>query len=80
MKCHYVYDKEVGKVLIPGCWSVIHSDDMRDCTCRGDSESFAQFEKKEYNKKLNEQAAYIKELETEIYRLNRILKRINGYK
>ena len=29
MKCHYVYDKEVGRVLIPGCWSVVMSNDIK---------------------------------------------------
>lgn len=33
MKCHYVYDKKAGRVLIPGCWPVVHSNDIRDCTC-----------------------------------------------
>ena len=79
-KCHYIYDKEAGKVLIPGCWSVVHSNDMADCTCRNYPETFAQFERKEYNEKLNEQKEYIKELEKEVARLNRILKRVNGFR
>lgn len=33
MKCHYTYDKEVGKVLIPGCWAAALSGDIEDCTC-----------------------------------------------
>ena len=76
-KCHYIYDKEVGKVLIPFCWSVVHSKDMRDCTCRNNTETFEQFERKEYNDKLNQQNNYIKELEKEISKLNRIINRIN---
>ena len=53
---------------------------MSDCTCRDYPETFAQFERKEYNVKLNEQKKYIKELEKEVARLNRILKRVNGFR
>lgn len=80
MKCHYVYDKEAGKVLIPGCYGMLHSNDMSNCTCRDFPETLPKFEKKEYNDKLNEQKVYIKELEREVYRLNRILKRVNGFR
>ncbi len=74
-KCHFIYDKEAGKVLIPHCWSVVISNDMSQCTCRDNVETFAQFERKEYNEKLNEQKLYIKELECEVSRLNRIIKK-----
>ena len=77
-KCHYIY--ESGKVLIPGCWSVVHSNDMSDCTCRDHPETFAQFERKEYNEKLNEQKGYIRELENEVIRFNRILNHLNGFR
>jgi hypothetical protein len=33
MICHYVYDKKAGRVLIPGCWGTVHSNDMSDCYC-----------------------------------------------
>lgn len=79
MKCHYIYDKEVGKVLIPGCWDVVLSNDMSLCSCRTEIKTFAQFEKQEYNKILNEKQSQIKELEKEVARLNRILKRVNGF-
>ena len=79
MKCHYIYDKEAGKVLIPGCWGAIYGD-MSQCTCRSEITTFAQFEKKEYNKILNEKQSQIKELEKEVARLNRILKRVNGFR
>ncbi len=75
-KCHYIYDKKVGKVLIPGCWAVTHSNDMRDCTCSDELPgTFHQFEKQIYNEKLKEKNEYIKELEKEIVRLNRLLKK-----
>lgn len=39
MKCHYVYDRIAGKVLIPGCWPVVMSNDIRDCICRNSKSS-----------------------------------------
>lgn len=33
MKCHFVHDKKVGKILIPGCLAVVISYDKEDCTC-----------------------------------------------
>jgi len=31
--CHYTDVPGVGKVLIPGCWSVVHSNDISLCSC-----------------------------------------------
>lgn len=76
MKCHYIYDKKYGKVLIPGCWSVVHSNNMRDCICRYRVETFEQFEKKEYQKKLLEKNQQISELEKEVAYLNRLIKKL----
>ncbi len=76
MKCHYTYDKKAGKVLIPGCWAVTHSNDMRDCTCRDEHPTTSyQFEKQIFNEKLKEKDEYIKELEKEVSSLNRQLKK-----
>ena len=76
MKCHYVYDKIAGKVLIPGCWSVVMSDDIRDCTCStGEDLTFAQFEREQYNKELEKRNAIIKELRAENKYLHSELKR-----
>lgn len=33
MKCYYIHTKDLGKVLIPICWSVVMSQDIIDCTC-----------------------------------------------
>ena len=78
-KCHYVYDKKAGKVLIPGCWSVAISGDMERCTCRlGTSEK--KFETREFNRLLKEKNEYIKNLEKENARLIRILRKVNGFK
>lgn len=74
MKCHYVYDEEVGRVLIPGCWSVVISDDKDDCTCQ--TTTFSQFEKEKYNEVLKEKSRLIKELESENMRLNNIIQNL----
>jgi len=76
MKCHFVYDKEYGKVLIPECWSVVMSNNMEDCTCRDKIETFAQFEKKEYKEILLKKNQEISELEKEVAQLYRIIKKL----
>ena len=68
MKCHYIYDKQVGKILIPGCMGTAVYGVER-CTCRNESHS-----------PKNEKDVLIKELEKENARLNRVLRRVNGYK
>lgn len=43
MKCYFHFDEKTGKkILIPYCWSVLWSDDIRDCRC--ESETFSKFE------------------------------------
>lgn len=74
MKCHYIYDEKAGKVLIPGCWSVVNSQDISDCNCT--TTTFSQFEKAKYNEVLKEKCKLIKELEHENLRLNNKIKRI----
>ena len=70
MKCHFAFDEETNhKVLIPGCMSVVHSDDIEDCTCS--DFSYSKFEKERYNKLLNERNQEIKELQKEVVRLNK---------
>lgn len=75
-KCHYIYDNEVGKVLIPECWAVVLSGDIRDCTCSsGEDLTFAQFEREQYNKELEKRNAIIKELRADNKYLRSELKR-----
>lgn len=64
MKCHYVYDDvSKQKVLIPGCWEVVRSDDISRCTCDcSDDISYAQFERKLYNKEIDKRNEIIKGL------------------
>ena len=65
MRCYFTFDKELGRVLIPGCWSVVHSYDITDCTCEK-FESFASFERKRYNEELVARNERIKLLEAEV--------------
>ena len=74
-KCHYIYDKQAGKVLIPCCWAVVLSNDIRDCTCRNEDLTFAQFERERYNKELEKRNSIIKELQSENKYLHKELKR-----
>lgn len=77
MKCHYTYDKIAGKILIPYCWPVVISGNMRDCTCRM-PHTERQFEKIEYNKIITEKNNEIKDLEHENALLNRLLRKKYG--
>jgi hypothetical protein len=74
MKCHYENIKGVGKVLIPECWPVVLSGDIRDCTCKMEPQTFASFERQEYNKEVKRLKAKIKELEDENEYYRKILE------
>ena len=74
MKCHYIYTEDGLKVLIPGCWSVVLSGDIRDCTCR--DESFEEFERERYNKAVKALRKQVKDLEKENIQQNRIIKNL----
>lgn len=78
MKCHYIYDQKVGKVLIPGCWgTAIHYPDMKHCTCRPELEkTFEAFEKALYKQNLRGLKDKSNELEKEVHRLNRIIRKL----
>lgn len=74
MKCHYIYTEDGLKVLIPGCWSVVLSGDIRDCTCR--DESFEAFERECYNKTEKALRKQVRDLEKETIQQNRIIKNL----
>lgn len=74
-KCHHIHDEKHGKTLIPHCWAVVISGNMRDCTCRNQF-SFKQFEKQEFNDILKEKLKYIAELEREVNQKNRIIGKL----
>lgn len=76
MKCHYFYSKEYGKVHIPGCWgATIHGPGF--CTCRdGLPDTFEEFEKQEYRKKLLTMKKQMSALEKDNAELNRTIKNL----
>lgn len=77
MKCHYVFDKDAGRVLIPGCWSVVMSNDIRDCTCTDEPTTFNGFERKRYNDEIRKRNAIIDDLRKQVkYFLNELDKTI----
>lgn len=77
MKCYYAFDEQTGqKVLIPGCMSVVQSEDVEDCVCTTDT--FSAFEKERYNKVLQEKCNAIKYLESEVVRLNKIIEKLHN--
>ena len=73
MKCHYETIKGVGKVLIPGCWSVVISGDIRDCTCH--HTTYATFERDRYNVEVKRLKGIITELEKENEYYRKLLER-----
>lgn len=69
MKCHYVYDRIAGKVLIPGCWPVVMSNDIRDCTCRNSKSSETE-EIKKLKKEIRRLKKVITELKEKLHEIN----------
>ena len=75
MKCYYTYDSEsLQKVLIPGCMSVIHSNDINDCCCEG--HKFEPFENQRFNKTLSERNETIQQLLNEVQYLHTIIEKL----
>lgn len=71
MKCYFTFDEKSGqRVLIPYCWEVCQSDDIRDCTCRSEL-NFARFERERYNTTIEKRNAEIEALRKEITRLEK---------
>ena len=67
MKCHYIYTETGEKVLIPGCMGT---------AAMGIEQSFAQFEREQYNETVKALKQEIKDLESENAYLNRIIKKL----
>jgi hypothetical protein len=75
MKCHYTYvDGE--KILIPYCYAVIYSDDIRDCTCK--PETFHAFETVRYNTTLDKLQKEIAELNETISHLMKEIDKLKN--
>jgi len=78
MRCHYSYYIDRGKkhrVIIPGCWNVVNSNDIKDCTCMDPLTQF-QFEKQRFNNVVEELQIVIRELQTENKNLMNIIKHL----
>lgn len=78
MRCQYIYDKKAGKVWIPGCWGGIYGPE--GCTCNASNMTFPEFEKKLYNENLAKLKKENMELQKEVFRLNRIIKKLINVK
>lgn len=74
VKCLKKIIKDVGRVLIPVCWDVVLSGDIRDCTCCREPQTFEAFERERYNKEVKRLKAKIKELEDEVEFYYEVLK------
>ena len=74
MKCHYIYDKKAGKILIPGCMGTAAMG-IHNCTCRPETAHY-NLERERYNETVKALRADKKELEQENARLNRIIKKL----
>lgn len=74
-KCHYIYTEEGEKILIPECWPVVLSGDMRDCICRTEK-TYATYEKERYNEEVRKLRKEISELEKENAQLYRTIRKL----
>lgn len=63
MKCHYIQDPEIGKVLIPGCMGTAAMG-VHNCTC---------YDKIPYNNPYKEE---VSELRKENVRLHRVIRNL----
>lgn len=79
MRCHYTYTEEGEKVLIPECWPVVASGDIRDCICK-DKITWEKFEKERYNKILAEMQEEIHTLQQENEYLTKLVEKLTKKK
>ena len=78
MKCYFTYDpKTKKKVLIPMCYSTIHSREIEDCSCLDPLTEY-NFTKEKFNSVLKAKNKTIKSQEAELNYLRSILKKQNG--
>lgn len=72
-KCHFTYVDGV-KYFIPGCYSSMHEEDKRNCTCV----DYEDFEKDRYNKVVKDLKNENKYLSDENKRLIRIIDKLTS--
>lgn len=78
MRCYFAWDEETKqKILIPWCYGSMHQEDLSCCTCAKPNKSQKQFEKEEYNKKVNELNEELEHLRKEYNVLLKIIEKIN---
>lgn len=78
MRCHFTYVVERGKpkkYLIPHCMDVMHSDNIRDCTCPPDY-TVHFFEKERFREVVKEKDDMIKSMRSEIDHLISVIEEL----
>lgn len=78
MHCHFIEDKKVGKVFIPGCWGGAVYGSIEFCTCDRGPRTFEAFEQARYNEVLNKLTSELNELQKENNQLKRIIRKLTG--
>jgi cobalamin biosynthesis Co2+ chelatase CbiK len=74
MKCYYSIDpKTKKKIFIPMCYGTIHTLNKEDCCCDEPLTEY-QFEKERFNKAMEQKNETIKEMQSELNRLRKIIK------
>lgn len=88
MKCYFTLDKLRGtKVLIPMCYGSLHQTDLSCCECADTPLTYAGFEKKAFNEKvevlnkeIEELRATVDILKADNYALMRVLEQLHKRK
>lgn len=76
MKCYYTYDNDGRKVLIPMCYSVVHSNDIEDCCCISPLKTNQKFEKERYNKIIESKNKTISYQQSELKHLRKVINNL----
>lgn len=79
MKCYHTYDEKGQKHFIPMCYGSIESRDIEDCTCPEPITEY-RFAKERFNTILEQKDGHIKELESELNHLRKVIINLNKSK
>jgi hypothetical protein len=78
MKCHFIWDEQTkAKYLIPECYGSLHREDLSMCTCYKRLKSQKEFEKSEYNRRVNQLENDLEYLQKEYNALLRIIEKLS---